>query len=268
MRRVRRDAGARPAARRRALAEGEAVGRAADRGRAAAAVRGVRPPRPVTSTCTGGPDRRGGGRRRRGALRRGARRVRAAGGRPPRGRAAVGAAAAATATTSERLHAGWTDEGERHGDAARARKLADRIQRDRRRDARAAGQGPAARLRHDHRHAGDRRPARGDGLLHGVRPDDERAGHRRGAGERQGRAALRGRPADRRPAHADPGVHADACRRTPGTSTTCSTRPGRADAEVARQRRAPPPTPARPTRTARPTRATTRGRRSAAEDRA
>ena len=72
---------------------------------------------------------------------------------------------------------------------------------------------------------------RGDGLLHRARRRRGAGGHRRGAGERQGRAALRGRPADRRPAHADAGVRRRRrARERRRTSTTCSPRP-------------PPPTP-------------------------
>ena len=48
---------------------------------------------------------------------------------------------------------------------------------DRGRDARDAGQGSAAGLRHDHRRPGHQRPARGHGLLHGLGSEQEHRRH-------------------------------------------------------------------------------------------
>src|SRR5659263_678704 len=113
--RVRRRVSARPVVGRRALAEAEARGGAADRDRAQAALRrvrrGGRSPRPAPTGNVGGGRCRAG----RGALRGGDGRVRAAGRRPAGGGAVVCAAAAME--PGERLVV----------DAARARKLAVRI---------------------------------------------------------------------------------------------------------------------------------------------
>ena len=118
----------------------------------------------------------------------------------------------------------------------------------------------------DHRRPGHRRPARGDGLLHGAR--------RRGRSAptppprwrvAQGRAARRGRPADRRALHAV--AHASSptpCRRPPSTSRSCSPKAPRPDAEVLT---APPPR--RPVRGRAPTptaRRADRGRRRGPDD--
>ena len=81
--------------------------------------------------------------------------MRAAGRRAPRGRAAVGSAACSTPTRTRARSDGPTDQWPTRACAEAGRPDPARSSPRRSR----AGQGPAARLRHDHRHPGDQRPA-------------------------------------------------------------------------------------------------------------
>ena len=107
-------------------------------------------------------------------------------------------------------------------DDAKTRRLAERIAEDRRRAARAPDQGPEAGLRHRHRGAVDGRPARGEGLLHGVRHARGARGHGEGAQERDRHHPLRGRSADRPAPHPEPRVH----RRRAAGERAADRRPG------------------------------------------
>ena len=103
---------------------------------------------------------------------------------------------------------------------------------DRRRDARAPDQGPAARVRHRHRRPGHRRHPAGDDLLHRPRratTDLASTGRRARVG--QGPDPLRGRQAARHAARAVAGVH-----------------PRRAARDRPPPRRGAGPGPGRPTR--------------------